>query len=1221
MSLLLGIDTGGTYTDAVLYQGDGANPRVIAKAKALTTREDLSLGIGAVVERVLEQQDLHAREIALTSVSTTLATNALVEGQGGRVALVFIGFAEADVDRAGLREALGGDPVIHVAGGHTPLGEPQAPLDLDAMKQSVTSIAGSIEAFAVVAHFGVRNPAHEIAARDLIRDATGLPVTCGHELSAQLNGPKRALTCVLNARLIGMIAELVDATEATLERQGIAAPLMLVRGDGSLVTAEFARNRPIETILSGPAASLIGAAHLTGLSDAIISDIGGTTTDIAVLRGGRPELNPNGAVVGGHHTMVEAIDMVTHGLGGDSEIWLDGPGAGSRIRIGPRRLIPVSLLSRDHPEIVAEALDRQMRRDMSAEYDGRFLSVNNRLLGRADGLRDAELRLLESIGEMPTPQDLVVTRRLQASALRRLIDLGLVRVSGFTPSDAAHVLGMHDGWDRVAAAQAADLLARQRDAPGGQVARSGEELAEQVIATVKRRSAELVLAAAFAKDGLGSVDPETSKLVQASLDGTAKISIIDIGVKLPVVGLGASSPVYYPDVAKLLGSTPVIPMHAEVANALGAVVGRVEIRREITILVAESGAYRVPGHPDPKDFTTLAPALDHARAIVHQLARDEAEAAGAGNVEYREQYDEKSATVAGNPVFIEGRISVTATGRPRLRSVGDLSATARPDSVVVETLRSLQDRVIERGSFKDWPAIADLCRRMILLKPDAGTPLCNFATANAQAANPVRARGDYRRASLVNPGAASYAHDWAIHERRLGDNQKSHALCRRSICIAPDYLAAYLSAGAAAYRMANLDQALRIFLMARTIQPDNVAALSNIVQVLNRRGHHGLIARATRRWLCADPTARDAGSTLASAWSAIARLGEAIRVARRTLLMTPLDGKLHGTLARSELKSGECEPAIESARRYALINPMSSFALLTLAEASVTREDLSLCEKSSTWLRVVASDRGKNIAEAVATSGRPAVFVHVPKTAGSSIQRSTYAFTTSIGHRWIEQEPTEEDKQYAVWVVPNLWIKKEILDQRFLFSNTRHLLPLLVSFYEHCRRGFSSPSMMDLLRAARTEPFGDFLRRIAEHDTPWISRRFIFAPFFERSTGRFLIDWLNRTEAVDDDLPEMCRIRRFPYRGVGNLNREVDKDWRSYYDEDLIDLAWRVWAREVAMFGYTRDGGYSDDALLHRDVSRYKPRLTYDWRDDVVRLNGEVYDGRPAVGDGVVAGR
>ena len=667
MTLLLGIDTGGTYTDAVLCDEDGPGTRLVAKAKALTTRDNLSAGIGAAVARVLAGSAINPATIALVSVSTTLATNALVEGQGGRVCLVFIGFAETDLERGGLPDGLAGDPVIRIAGGHSHHGEPRAPLDLETLARGLDPIAGTVEGFAVVGHFGVRNPAHEIAARDLIRERTGLPVTCGHELSAQLNGPKRALTCVLNARLIGMIAALVDATEATLAAQGIAAPLMLVRGDGSLVSAGFARARPIETILSGPAASLIGAAHLTGLGDAVIADIGGTTTDIAVLRDGRPALSPDGAIIGGFHTMVEAVAMVTHGLGGDSEVSVDDRARRTRLRVGPRRLIPVSLLGREHPEIVHEALERQGRRDNPGEFDGRFLLANPRLRGRDSGLREAERRLLSALGDAPVAQDLVITRRLQTGALSRLVTLGFVRISGFTPSDAAHVLGLHVAWDGAAARQAAALFARRRDARAEKIASSPEALSQWVVATLVRRSAEVLLGAALANDGLGEFEAADSKLIVAALDGSGSAARIDIGVDLPVVGLGASAPVYYPRIAAALGARAVIPEHADVANAVGAVVGRVEVRREITILPSEAGGFRVPAQPDPIDFATLPEAVAHARGLLREAARDEAVAAGAAEVELRDHFDEKSVMIDGASVFVEGTLGVRATGRPRLR--------------------------------------------------------------------------------------------------------------------------------------------------------------------------------------------------------------------------------------------------------------------------------------------------------------------------------------------------------------------------------------------------------------------------------------------------------------------------------------------------------------------------------------------------------------------------
>ena len=262
MAYLLGVDTGGTYTDAVVL--DEATDRVLASAKSLTTRPDLALGVGRAIDAALAEAAIDPSQVAMVSLSTTLATNALVEGQGGKIALVFIGFDAAELGRGGLTEALRGDPVILIAGGHNHAGGEVAPIDLDALRVEILTLDDGITGFAIAGSFATRNSAHEVAVRDLIRELTGKPVTCSHELSSALGGPKRALTAVLNARLIGMIDGLISACEGHLADVGVNARLMVVRGDGALVSADVAREKPIETILSGPAASIAGASWLSG---------------------------------------------------------------------------------------------------------------------------------------------------------------------------------------------------------------------------------------------------------------------------------------------------------------------------------------------------------------------------------------------------------------------------------------------------------------------------------------------------------------------------------------------------------------------------------------------------------------------------------------------------------------------------------------------------------------------------------------------------------------------------------------------------------------------------------------------------------------------------------------------------------------------------------------------------------------------------------------------
>lgn len=661
-ALFLGIDTGGTYTDAVLWSELAG---VVAKAKALTTRHDLAVGISGAVDAVLETAAVDPAAIKLVSMSTTLATNALVEGQGGRVALVMVGFSQADLARDGLQKALGSDPVIFCPGGHDVHGNEQ-PLDLEVLKEALPALGTTVSGFAVCAYFATRNPAHEIAARDLIHERTGLPVTASHELSAKLGGPRRALTTLLNARLVSMIDRLAAATEGFLARRGITAPLMVVRGDGALVSAAFARQRPIETILSGPAASLVGAWHMTGLDDAVVSDIGGTTTDVAVLEGGRPRLDPEGATVGGFRTMVEAVAMRTFGLGGDSEVSLEDRGLTPVLLLGPRRLVPLALLGMMHGETVIGELDRQLRAPNSGRMDGRFVLRTGVPDHLAAGLATAEAKLYDQITRVPQPLDRLLASTAQNATLVRLVARGLVHIAGFTPSDAAHVLGRQTNWDSAAARLGAQLFARRRDGRGQLVATTAEEIAERVLAALTRFSAEAILETAFAEDGLDGAATVAHALVQRAVDGHGGIARLTVALDRPVIGLGASAPLHYAALPQLVGNRCLVPADTDVANAVGAVVGQVRISVEARVSQPEEGIFRISAGDVIRDFIDEDDAMAAAEAEIRNLAADRAQAAGAGIAEIMMSRDVKSATVEGRRTFVEATLVATASGRPRI---------------------------------------------------------------------------------------------------------------------------------------------------------------------------------------------------------------------------------------------------------------------------------------------------------------------------------------------------------------------------------------------------------------------------------------------------------------------------------------------------------------------------------------------------------------------------
>lgn len=664
MAYFLGVDTGGTYTDAVIV--DEAADRVIGKAKSLTTRADLALGIGRAVDAALAQSGVAAADVALVSLSTTLATNALVEGQGGRVALIFVGFDDGDLDRGGLIEALKGDPVIRMAGGHSHAGTETEPLDLTTLETQLLELGTQVMGFAIAARFATRNPAHEIAIRDLVRRVTGRPATCSHELSAQLNGPKRALTAVLNARLIGMIDRLVAACERHLAEIGIDAPLMVVRGDGALISAAMVRERPIETILSGPAASIVGARWLTGAQDALVSDIGGTTTDVALLRGGLPEIDPAGARVGGFRTMVEAVAMRTTGLGGDSEVHLKTEGLVGGLRLGPRRLIPVALLAADHPAMVHATLDRALSTETAGEFDGRFVVP---MAGQTGGLTPREHTVLARITE-PMPMAQALTSRLEVAALERLVARGLVMISGVTPSDASHVLGRLDAWDATASEKAVRLLGRRRNGAGERFATDAAVLAQGIIDQLTSQTVDCLLEAAFDEDDAFDGQPSETlarhPLTTAALGQHKGILQLSARLGVPVIGLGASAPSYYGAVGERLHCEMILPEHAGVANAIGAVVGQVSQRVQAIVTSPAEGRFTAHLPDGLQQFSDRNTALATLEAALIAEATARARAAGAEDLRVTTSRDVREADIEGRTMFIEATITATASGRPRV---------------------------------------------------------------------------------------------------------------------------------------------------------------------------------------------------------------------------------------------------------------------------------------------------------------------------------------------------------------------------------------------------------------------------------------------------------------------------------------------------------------------------------------------------------------------------
>ncbi len=670
--LWLGLDTGGTFTDAVLL-ADGR--RVIASTKALTTPWDLAIGIGKAIRAVLDLLPAGARreEISLVSVSTTLATNAVVEHRFSPVCTLVVGFDDAMVERSGLKRH-GAGALVRIHGGHTATGEESSPLDEQAVMRAVREHEDRVEAFAVAGNFSVRNPAHELRARQIIRALSPKPVTCAHELSSRLDAPRRALTAALNARLTPQIRHLIEALIRVLEEVSIDAPLMIVKGDGSLMRAEVALEYPVETILSGPAASVVGAGFLTGAADFVVSDMGGTTTDIAVVSGGRPVVRAEGALVGVWRTMVEAVDVRTSGLGGDSEVCFDGQ---LRLRVGPRKAVPLSLLAQSFPAVLTQ-LRALAELERLPDHPAQF-ALRNPDRAPPAHWSPLERRVWDVLDLEPRHVSEVVRNASGLEALRRLADAGLASLAAFTPSDAMHVLGRQEGWCREAAECGARILAtEERNARGAAMAATPQAICERTYEHVVRESGRVLLEAALAHDpglevrgrGWGLLG---ERLIEEVIAGRRFSSLVQaqLGLARPLIAIGAPVGAYYPEVARRLGAQLSIPEHAAVCNAVGAVAGVVSQTVEILVNQPTFKVFRVHDPAGSEDYADPGPALEHARRVSRDLALAAARRAGAADPHVETSVAERLAHVGGGTEYLAEAVArSTATGRPLAGHLG-----------------------------------------------------------------------------------------------------------------------------------------------------------------------------------------------------------------------------------------------------------------------------------------------------------------------------------------------------------------------------------------------------------------------------------------------------------------------------------------------------------------------------------------------------------------------
>jgi N-methylhydantoinase A/oxoprolinase/acetone carboxylase beta subunit len=561
---------------------------------------------------------------------------------------------------------------FYFAGGHNLYGQEKEALDLPGILAQVNRVKDQVDAIAVSSYFSPLNPEHESRVYRAVSSVCDLPIVLGHQLSTRLGSVERATTAALNASLLAVLQDFVIAVRRAMERRQIDAPLMVVRGDGTLMSDEFAARSPVETIHSGPAASAIGGRFLSELDDILVVDVGGTTTDIALVLGGQVTVSEEGASVGAYKTAVKAADLLSIALGGDSHIALNRE---KRLAVGPERVVPLAYLAWQHPPVAQrlKALSRRAWAQATPDWLEYWYLLReppplSSLPG--GGERGGMKALVEFLrdGPRPLPEIVKHLKVLHAGQIgaQELLRQEVIGKAGLTPTDLMHVEGTHTPWDVEASALALQVFAQhlfqEPHALRQQVWRQINEMIVHAIVTF--------LSGQSLPFPDGRAQPDDGDVGRwffyNSLYDTHPQLETRFRLRQPIVGIGAPADTFLKPVADALHTDLILPAHYQVANALGAIAGTVMVTEELLVYpkLSESGlevlGYYVQSDEARHEFEAAHEALAHARALSQERALGAALRSGADNpqVVVEELSD-------GLDTF---RIRSKAMGNPRLAS-------------------------------------------------------------------------------------------------------------------------------------------------------------------------------------------------------------------------------------------------------------------------------------------------------------------------------------------------------------------------------------------------------------------------------------------------------------------------------------------------------------------------------------------------------------------------
>ena len=572
---------------------------------------------------------------------------------------------------------------IHIQESYTNFsGNAEREPDWDLFEKSLKEKFKNLDGAGIVELYAMKNGGTvEKKAREIMERTLDIPVVCSHELFSELNSLQRGSSTLLNASLFPVIKEFLEAIKKAMMKRGLNASLVIVRSDGSLMSEEFAALRPVETLLCGPASSISGGLRLSAEKDCVIVDMGGTTTDIALVKNGFPVEATGGVSIGKWRTFVHGFFIRTLGLGGDSAVHYRD----SILYLEEYRVVPLCIAAAAHPEIVnnlKSLLEKGIKHSFFLHEH--FILIKD--INESERYSEREKKFCAILAKGP----LIMKDAAQALNtdiynlnVSGLIKDGVIQLCGFTPTDAmlikndfyrSAVSGSANFSEDSGSSREASLLGARFIALN--LGTTVEKLCDRVYEEVRQKLYVNVVKVLLENNDKyyseHGIDKEAERFIlnnyrHAAAGNPDRQITLNFKTDFSLVGIGAPIHVFLPELARLLGARSVIPEYFNVANALGAVAS--QVRASYTVEVHPEFSprgitgYKVYGPGTVKTFMTLKEAEACAAEEAAEGAEKEARKRGAhGKLELNREIRRNEGTAKNNTFYMGSTVIAHASG-------------------------------------------------------------------------------------------------------------------------------------------------------------------------------------------------------------------------------------------------------------------------------------------------------------------------------------------------------------------------------------------------------------------------------------------------------------------------------------------------------------------------------------------------------------------------------